>query len=220
MPRSKKGPVASQLDIFDFDQTLTIAPTVHIKDAAFEHHQNIKAQLPLEHSDKKRMCAIASYHTNPELIMMYLETQLNKSMKLLTQIHSAHEVLSIYEVNGEAIPLVITTLPEDNYETHHRFHEQHGKNLQLKSIYDYLKTKQFINRKTKCDYYDDSENNIEMARKQFKHFKLHAHLVNKDNPLFEIIKPSKKPANRYRFHSTTEDEDKTSRSCSLFLCCC
>lgn len=222
MPRHKEKP-AKQLDFFDFDQTVSIRHTFkHQHDETFDHHHNIKSGLPLVHHDGKTIAAIVSYHNNPELIMTYLETHLNQSMKKIKQMTTEHEVLSIYEVNGQKTPLLISTLPDDDhYDAHLAYHQAHGKNKQLKTVYDYLKKHHCIHRKTSFHYYDDTAKNIDMVTQSFKCFKLTPHLVNKDKVEFELLASENKPGHRYSFFAEEANEgEKKSGCCRFFRLCC
>lgn len=226
MPKKAKKPIAPVLDIFDFDQTVSMLHT--FQNGAINSHENIKSDLPLTHQDKKRVSAIASYHTDHDLITSYIDYHLNKIMTLQDSIKvGKHLILSIYKVVGEETPLLICTLPPENFQTHLTHHKPTGKNKLLETIYTYLKKKGYIDKKTKVNYYDDTQHNVDKAIAEFKKFKLTAHRVNKDQPIFTIdssgnnhelfkTEKSKSSSNRYSFHHASNDSETDTQS----TCCC
>ncbi|WP_058465384.1 hypothetical protein [Legionella cincinnatiensis] len=170
--------------VFDFDQTITKHHTFQTP-SLFHSDNNIKIGIDeFFLHDKENVSAIATYHDNQEYVKSYIEKILNKKLTLQNTIDYENDRLSVYTVDKETIPLLISTVQPENYNSSVEILTSEGKNTQIRHILDYLKKNHSINYQNhEIHFYDDSEFNITAAEKLTDMIsKIKCHLIDKYKP--------------------------------------
>ncbi|KTD73238.1 hypothetical protein [Legionella tucsonensis] len=170
--------------IFDFDQTITKHHTFQ-RPELFNSDNNIKTGIgEFFLHDKENVSVVATYHDNPEYVKSYIEKILNKKLTLQNTIDYKNDRLSVYTCANEKIPVLISTIPPENYNSSIEVLMTEGKNTQIMHILDYLKNNHDLNYKRhEIHLYEDSDSNILEAEKLTREIsKIICHLINKYKP--------------------------------------
>jgi hypothetical protein len=150
--------------IFDFDQTISIHHTFHNREHSPE--DNIKSGVEkLFLHDDNNIAAIATYHNDPNYVKVYVEKLLGKTLTFKTVEDGKHHKVSVYEVQGEDTPLIISTLQPTNFNKHLGAMRPTGKNVQIMAVLEYLAKGGVDYKASTIQFYDDSENNFKQASK-------------------------------------------------------
>jgi len=201
----------SQLNIFDFDQTISNHHTFHgasvkankdlnvsldrqearIKVGAQKAVSNLKQNLPQElfSLEGANLFAIATYHNNPDYIAGYLQHFLGKNIAPTDEVHYSEEpvvAVRIYKIEGSEKPLLISYLPATGQDFNELMGKLDCKNNQINLLQKVALEKQIINGSTHYDFFDDSGANITAARKVFDESNLTAHHIDKNNCSFSL----------------------------------
>ncbi|HHF7346448.1 TPA: hypothetical protein ACPSKB_003231 [Legionella feeleii] len=173
------------LRIFDFDKTISIEHTMH-NPALYHPESNTKSglQKTVVHNDQE-ICAIATFHKDPEYVLSYLLPVLGLTENDITRCEleslTDHQLTKVYLKNCK-YPLIISTPLTDDYKAHLLALAWSGKNTQIRDI---------ISQLPPCDeyhFYDDTEKNYSTATLLDT---LHCYWVEEDNVEFKISKTSK-----------------------------
>ncbi|STX40348.1 Uncharacterised protein [Legionella donaldsonii] len=176
------------LRIFDFDKTISIEHTMH-NPALYHPESNTKSglQKTVVHNDQE-ICAIATFHRDPEYVLSYLLPVLGLTENDITRCElesfTDHQLTNVYLKNCK-YPLIISTPLTDDYKAHLLGLAWSGKNTQIRDI---------ISQLPPCDeyhFYDDTEKNYSTATLMDT---LHCYWVEEDNVEFKISKTSKPTA--------------------------
>lgn len=176
------------LRIFDFDKTISIEHTSH-NPGLYHPESNTKSGLQnmVVHNNQE-ICAIASFHKDPDYILSYLLPLLGLTKKDIArcepQVFADHQLTKVYLKNCK-YPLIISTPLTDDYKAHLHALAWSGKNTQIRDI---------ISQLPPCDeshFYDDTEKNYSTATLLDT---LHCYWVEEDNVEFKISKTSKPTA--------------------------
>ncbi|ARG96251.1 hypothetical protein [Legionella micdadei] len=164
------------LDIWDFDQTITIAHTAGIQEA-FGPGNNTKSNLDekIAHDDK-RFCAVATFHQDPEYVLSYFLpllklTETDVETEKTETLAFKHHRLTKFYLKGRPQPFIIATPLLENYENNVKTIYIQGKNIMLESISTALPPC------SEYHYYDDSERCYTKAREKGI---FHCYYVDKD----------------------------------------
>ncbi|WP_347252075.1 hypothetical protein [Legionella sp.] len=166
------------LDIWDFDQTITIHHTAGNQEI-YEPKTNTKSGLDgkVTHNNK-RFCAVATFHKDPGYVLSYFLPlfKLNEAdietekTEVLSFEH--HQLTKIY-FRDRSQPFIIATPLLENYEFHVKALFLEGKNEILKSLCTALPPC------AEYHYYDDSEK-CYLQSMGLGYF--HSYFVDKDAP--------------------------------------
>lgn len=153
--------------IWDFDLTVTKHHTFN-RTNFYGPENNIKEGIEkIFKHNAEEICAIATYHNDPVYIKSYVEKLLGTELTLDKTIVKDHTVLSVYSIPGKNLPpILISTIknesPED-YNDHQIYLREHGKNIQIRHIMNYLQDAEVIGAENSIDFYDDDVNNYNKA---------------------------------------------------------
>lgn len=202
----------SQLNIFDFDQTISKQHTfgesrvkakqdlnvslercqARIKLGADRAGPNLKKDLPRElfSLEGGNLFAIATYHNNPDHIAGYLQQLLAEKITPTDEIHYSEDpvvAVRVYKIEGSDKPLLISYLPATGDDFQALIKKLDGKNNQINLLKKVALDKELVNGSTHYDFFDDSEANIKQARKGFDESNLTAHHIDKNNYSFSLV---------------------------------
>ncbi|WP_019215755.1 hypothetical protein [Legionella tunisiensis] len=204
----------SILRILDFDKTISIQHTAH-DPAKYQPGSNTKSGLnkTVVHNDQA-ICAIATFHKDPDYVLAYLLPVLGLTktdvIRRDAQAFAHHQLTKVYLKNCK-YPLIISTLPIDNYKAHLHALAWNGKNTQISDI---------ISQLPPCNeyhFYDDTETHYSTASLLDT---LHCHWVEEDSVEFKISKTNQPTAlgelkNMLKvyleYYETKEAEEKLSQ---------
>jgi hypothetical protein len=174
--------------IFDFDETLTKNHTFRHPDA-YAPDINIKKGVDAFFShDNDDVAAIATFHNKPSYIKSYVEKILGKKLTLLKVENGTHHQVSIYSVQGVAMPLMIATIQANEYQKHLAYLKQNGKNTQINAILNHLSQSGVAVNSATVKFYDDSYNNFKMSSKLSSNAKaVESYHVSSYGDTFKII---------------------------------
>ncbi|QRN04647.1 hypothetical protein GH742_12645 [Legionella sp. MW5194] len=184
-----------KIRIFDFDWTITCQHTFN-RTHLHAPETNIKAGISsLFIHDKTHIAAIASYHNDPDYIKRYIEVILNTPLTLRERIDTYEDnVLSVYTIPSMPVPLIISTVKGDDFNTRVARLKVTGKNVQIGQVLQYLETTQKIPlaEAIEVEFYDDDEKNYLEACQIARHFSFTAFYIDRRNQAELVIKESKR----------------------------
>lgn len=187
--------------ISDFDQTITqhhtfssnkaiINPTAGWKDAQYHlgksHAQNNlkkNVELFIKHDDF-HLCAIATFHNNPDFIAGYMAVLLGKELiyKATISPKSDTEIaIDIFETSGLKKPLLISRLTLTGEAYLNLMNTHPDKNRQIEHIRAVWEALGYMNKSDLIHFFDDSIHNIKQSA-SLPH--LENHQVIADSPRF------------------------------------
>lgn len=183
-----------KIRIFDFDWTITCEHTFN-RTHLHAPETNIKGGINrLFIHDERHIAAIASYHNDPDYIKRYIEFILGAPLTLKERIDAYEDnILSVYTLESVAIPLIISTVKSDQFNTRVGRLKETGKNVQINHVLQYLETTRVISlaKAIEVEFYDDDENNYRKAHELTRQFSFTAFYIDRLNQTELVIKELK-----------------------------
>lgn len=212
-----------KLRIFDFDQTITQQHTY--KDRSLLAENNIKTGVKEQFlHDDQNLCAIATFHEDPQYVLTYLLYLLNLNQEDVSKeetklVEPDHQLL-ILSLKGKKHPLIIASpqTKADDREFYKskikKFTAENSKNKMLESLIAALPVCSHYS------YYEDSLNLYNAARCLDK---FHCFRIEAENTEFTVLQQEKLlPLNHLKnllraFLAPTPQEENTTKP-SFFSC--
>lgn len=169
------------LNVLDFDKTVTIEHTSKNPEDFFPETNTKTGLGELVKHNNKQLCAIATFHKDPNYVLTYLLPLLGHSQDDIIKQdiidYEHHQLMQVY-LQGCKYPINIGTPHAKDYNDHLRSLGAQGKNTIIKSITDNMPACYSYH------FYDDTEQWCIAASEFLRDF--HTHHVEGDNPVFKI----------------------------------